>query len=80
MNVEDFRHQARANLEETLNCLQTATLLVAELDTQIAAAGRSIQSLSQMIEDFTEPQAGSQSASTQASPPGSDSPDPGASL
>ncbi len=68
MNVEEFRHQARTTLEQTLNHLQTATLLIAELDTQISAAGHSIQSLSQMIEAFTEQQARVQGAIADAPP------------
>lgn len=58
MDVEEFRSNARASLEQTLNHLQAATLLVAELEVQIAEAGRTVQLLSQMIEAFADQRQG----------------------
>lgn len=58
MDIEEFRANARATLEQTLNHLQAATLLVAELEVQIAEAGRTVQVLSQMIEVFADQQQG----------------------
>lgn len=52
MNVEEFRNQTRSALEATLNQLQAATLLVSELEAQIADAGRTVQHLSQVVEQF----------------------------
>lgn len=56
MNLEEFESQARLSIEQTLNQLQTATLMVAQLEAQIAEAGRSIQTLSQQIEEFVAQQ------------------------
>jgi hypothetical protein len=39
-------------LEQTLNQLHTTALLVGQLETQIAETGKSLQSLSQLIESF----------------------------
>lgn len=52
MEIEQFRAQSRSALEESLNKLQAATLLVTELETQISEAGRVLQGLTQMIEQF----------------------------
>ncbi len=52
MNVEEFRNQTRSALEATLNQLQAATLLVSELEAQIADAGRTVQQLTQVVEQF----------------------------
>lgn len=68
MNIEEFRHQTRSSLETTLNQLQAATLLVSELEAQIADAGRTVQHLSQVVELFLNLQAPDVS---QATPEGS---------
>lgn len=52
VDLQKFESETRATIDKTLNQLQTATLLIAELETQISAAGNSVQELSQMIEDF----------------------------
>lgn len=62
MNVEEFREQTRSALEATLNQLQAATLLVSELEAQIADAGRTVQHLTQVVEQFINTQAGDASA------------------
>ena len=56
MNVQEFRDQTRSALETTLNELQAATLLVAELEIQITNAGRTVQRLTQVIEQFINTQ------------------------
>jgi predicted nuclease of restriction endonuclease-like RecB superfamily len=52
MNSIEFQAQSREVLEHTLNQLQAATLLIAQLESQISEAGRSVQGLSQMIEQY----------------------------
>ncbi|MBW4581728.1 MAG: hypothetical protein KME42_19330 [Tildeniella nuda ZEHNDER 1965/U140] len=52
MTLEEFESQTREELEQTLNQLQAATLLIAELTTQISQTGRTVQVLSQHIETF----------------------------
>lgn len=56
MNVEEFRLQSRATLEATLNQLQAAMLLVTELEAQITDAGRTVQQLTQVVEEFINTQ------------------------
>jgi hypothetical protein len=56
MNLEEFETQSREALEQTLNQLHTASLLVGQLETQIAETGKSLQSLSQLIEAFVAQQ------------------------
>jgi hypothetical protein len=52
MTLEEFESQTREELEQTLNQLQAAMLLIAELTNQISQTGRSVQVLSQSIETF----------------------------
>lgn len=56
MTLEEFESQTREELEQTLNQLQSATLLLAELTAQISQTGRTVQSLSQNIETFVSQQ------------------------
>lgn len=56
MNLEEFESQTRETIEQTLNQLHTASLLVGQLETQIAETGRSLQTLSLLIEAFIEQQ------------------------
>ncbi|MDX2242454.1 MAG: hypothetical protein NW224_17345 [Leptolyngbyaceae cyanobacterium bins.302] len=56
MNVEEFRNQSRITLEAVLNQLQSATLLVTELEAQITDAGRTVQHLSHVVEQFLNQQ------------------------
>ncbi|MBD2022810.1 hypothetical protein H6F43_21740 [Leptolyngbya sp. FACHB-36] len=56
MNRNELASQARAAIEQTLDQLQTATLLIAQLETQVAAAGRSVQALSNLIETYVTQQ------------------------
>jgi septal ring factor EnvC (AmiA/AmiB activator) len=52
MNLEEFESQTRDVIEQTLNQLHTASLQVAQLETQIAETGRTVQALSQLVERF----------------------------
>jgi hypothetical protein len=52
IDLEEFESQTRETIEQTLNQLHTAALLVGQLETQIAETGRSLQTLSQLIETF----------------------------
>ena len=52
MDLEQFYSQARESIEQALNQLQTATLLAAQLETEISATGRSVQNISRSIETF----------------------------
>jgi ferritin-like metal-binding protein YciE len=56
MNLEEFEAQIRDGLEQALNQLQTATLLVAQLETQISETGHSVQNLSRIVESFLSDQ------------------------
>lgn len=52
MNLEEFEVQSQVKLEEMLNHLQIANLLAIQSSKRIEAAGQSVQSLSQLIEEF----------------------------
>ncbi len=52
MNLEEFETQYRRTIEESLNQLQTAVLLVAHLEARIATVGQDLQNLSQIVEEF----------------------------
>ncbi len=52
MNLQDFESRYRHQMSETLNELQTATLLFAQLQLKINKIGSSVQSLSQNVEEF----------------------------
>ena len=69
MNVEELRSQTRAILEQTLNQLQTATLLVAELETQISEAGRTVQNLTYIVEQYIDGVTNTTTSSDSASRP-----------
>ena len=56
MNLQDFESQYRNQMSETLNELQTATLLLAQLQLKISQIGSSVQSLSQNVEEFISQQ------------------------
>ena len=54
MNVEEFKSQARMTLEQALNQLQTITLLIAELETQVSEVGGTLKTFARTIEQLTE--------------------------
>jgi hypothetical protein len=56
MNLEEFESQTRETIEQTLNHLHTASVLVGQLEIQIAETGKSLQVLGELIETFIEQQ------------------------
>ncbi|MEH2280850.1 MAG: hypothetical protein V7K90_05825 [Nostoc sp.] len=52
MNLQEFEAQYREAMAETLNELQTAVLLLAQVQQKISNIGSSIQTLSEGVEDF----------------------------
>ncbi|WP_392536151.1 hypothetical protein [Nostoc sp. C117] len=52
INLQDFETQYREATAETLNDLQTAVLLLAEVQKKISKIGNSVQNLSQRLEEF----------------------------
>lgn len=52
MNLQDFEAQYREAIAETLNELQAAVLLLAEVQNKISSIGNSVQNLSQRLEEF----------------------------
>lgn len=52
MKLQDFEAQYREAMAETLNELQTAVLLLAQLQNKISKIGSSIQDISQEVEEF----------------------------
>ncbi len=56
MNLSEFEIQYRHVLEQTLTQLQTAVLLVAQLELRIASIGQELQDLSQTVEEFVAQQ------------------------
>jgi hypothetical protein len=58
MTLEEFESQTRDELEKTLNQLQAATLLLAELSAQVSQAGSTVQALSLKVEAFVSQQKG----------------------
>ncbi|MEH2233319.1 MAG: hypothetical protein V7K71_27395 [Nostoc sp.] len=52
MNLQDFEIQYREAMAETLNELQTAVLLLAQVQQKISTIGSSVQSLSESVEEF----------------------------
>ncbi|MEH1865223.1 MAG: hypothetical protein V7K69_09445 [Nostoc sp.] len=56
MNLQDFEAQYREAMAETLNELQTAVLLLAQVQNKILKIGTSVQHISQQVEEFIEEQ------------------------
>ncbi|MBD2524337.1 hypothetical protein [Nostoc sp. FACHB-133] len=56
MNLQDFEAQYREAMAETLNELQTAVLLLAQVQNKIFTIGTSVQHISQQVEEFIEEQ------------------------
>lgn len=52
MNLQDFESQYRQAMDETLNELQTAMLLLAQAQRRITEIGNNVQNLSQSVEEF----------------------------
>lgn len=77
ISLEEFEAQTRETLEQALNQLHTASLLIGQLDIQIAETGRSLQALSRLIETFTTQQKQITQQSQQSGSTNSDSTDSG---
>ncbi|MBD2771234.1 hypothetical protein [Iningainema tapete] len=56
MSIEEFEMRYRNAMDETLNELQTAVLLFAQVQNQITRIGSSLQTLSHSVEDFISQQ------------------------
>ena len=52
MNSQDFESQYRETMNETLNELQSAILLLAQAQRKISIIGSSVQNLSQTVEEY----------------------------
>ncbi|MEH2420338.1 MAG: hypothetical protein V7K48_05150 [Nostoc sp.] len=52
MNSQDFEVQYREAMAETLNELQTAVLLLAQVQHKISQIGSSVQNISERVEEF----------------------------
>jgi hypothetical protein len=52
MNSQDFESQYRQTMNETLNELQSAILLLAQAQRKISIIGSSVQNLSQSVEEY----------------------------
>ena len=52
MNMQDFESQYRDAMAETLNELQTAMLMLAQVQRKISEIGSTVQNLSHNVEDF----------------------------
>ena len=56
MNLQEFEGQYREAMAETLNDLQTAVLLLAQLQDRISKISSSVQHISERVEEFIEDQ------------------------
>ena len=52
MNLQEFESTYREAMDEALNELQTAVLLIAQVQQKIYEIGNSIQHLSESVEEF----------------------------
>ena len=52
MNLQEFEDQYREAMAEALNDLQTAVLLLAQLQNKISKVGNSVQHISERVEEF----------------------------
>jgi hypothetical protein len=52
MNSQDFESQYREAMNQTLNELQSAILLLAQAQRKISIIGSSVQNLSQSVEEY----------------------------
>jgi len=52
MNIQEFETNYRNGIDETLNQLQTAVLLLSQLEARITVIGQDLQNLSQTVEEF----------------------------
>lgn len=56
MNIDEFETEYRTAIESNLNQLQTAVLLVDQLETIVANIGQNLQNLTAAFEEYVEQQ------------------------
>lgn len=52
MNLDEFERQYRRALDANLNRLQTAVLLIAQLEATVTEVGRELQDLTTTFEEY----------------------------
>lgn len=52
MNLDEFEQQYRRALDANLNRLQTAVLLIAQLEATVTEVGRELQDLTTTFEEY----------------------------
>lgn len=56
MNLDEFETEYRTAIESNLNQLQTAVLLIAQLENIVNNVGRDLQNLTLTFEEYVEQQ------------------------
>lgn len=56
MNIDEFETEYRTAIESNLNQLQTAVLLIAQLETIVSNVGQNLQNLTVTFEEYVEQQ------------------------
>lgn len=56
MNLDEFETQYRTAIESNLNQLQTAVLLIAQLETIVTNVGQNLQNLTLTFEEYVDSQ------------------------
>lgn len=56
MNLDEFETQYRRALENNLNRLQTAVLLIAQLEAMVTDVGQDLQNLTLVFEEYVNEQ------------------------
>lgn len=56
MNIDEFETEYRTAIESNLNQLQTAVLLIAQLETIVNNVGQNFQNLTMTFEEYVEQQ------------------------
>lgn len=56
MNLDEFENQYRRDLETNLNRLQTAVLLIAQLEAVVNDVGQDLQHLTLVFEEYVNSQ------------------------
>ena len=56
MNLDEFETQYRTAIENNLNQLQTAVLLIAQLETIVTNVGQNLQNLTLTFEEYVDSQ------------------------
>lgn len=56
MNLDEFENQYRRAIDANLNRLQTAVLLIAQLETIVSEVGQDLQNLTLTFEEYVNEQ------------------------